>query len=485
MTQPTNSAKRIAVIGGGISGLATAFRISELASQHEVRLFEASDRVGGVLKTVHRDGYLLERSADMFTTKDPWAVDLCERIGFTDQLIKPNDEFRRAFVVFRGQLHPVPEGFSLMAPTSMRALLKSKLLSWSGKMRMGWEYFVSATKSNEDESLHSFVTRRLGQQAFDRLVQPLISGIYTADPKKLSMRATLPQFLDMEQKYGGILRAIRSAPPKQEQREAGGARYGVFTAPRDGMQSFVDAVAAKLPERCIQLNAPVQSLRQLPKSATDGHGPDSNGPDSNKSDNRAWEIEVDGKPPEQFDAIVLATQSSRISALIEQRFPELAQLVNQVTHASAAVVTMGVKRSSLQHPLDGFGFVVPNIEQRPVLACSFTSVKFEGRAPDDHVLMRVFIGGALQADLLERDDDELQEMALQQTRELLGLSEPPVFCEVSRWMNTMPQYHVKIESEVDRIEGLELAGNSYRGVGVPFCIRSGEKAAQKVVDFLT
>jgi oxygen-dependent protoporphyrinogen oxidase len=476
MTDLSERKKRVAIIGGGISGLATAFRIGELAPQHEVSLFEASDRVGGVLKTVRRDGFLLERSADMFTTKDPWAVDLCERIGFTDQLIKPNDEFRRAFVVYRGQLHPVPEGFSLMAPTSMKALLKSKLLSWSGKMRMGWEYFVPANKSGEDESLQSFVTRRLGREAFDRLVQPLISGIYTADPGKLSMQATMPQFLDMERKYGGILRAIRSVPPKQEQKEAGGARYGVFTAPRDGMQSFVDALAAKLPAGCIHLNSAVQRVIRTKQE---------------ESTREKWEVEFDGEPSQQFDAVVLATPASRIRSLIETSAAGLAQLVNQVTHASAAVVTIGLKRSSLQHPLDGFGFVVPNIEERPVLACSFTSVKFEGRAPEDHVLMRVFIGGALQDKLLERDDEEIKEMALEQMKELLGLSKPPLFCEVGRWMNTMPQYHVghldlvnKIEAETGQIHGLELTGNAYRGVGIPFCIRSGEQAAKRVLDYL-
>jgi oxygen-dependent protoporphyrinogen oxidase len=464
--------RRIAVIGGGVSGLAAAQQIVHRSPGTQLSLFEAGPRLGGVLGTTYRDGYLLERSADMFTTREPWAVQLCERLGIADQLIGTNNAQRRAFVVFRGQLVEVPEGFTLMSPAKISSVLKTPLLSWRGKLRLASELFVRPRTSNDDESLTSFVTRRFGQEAFDRLIQPLIGGIYTADPAKLSLMATLPQFLEMERQHGSVIRATRRQQRASKTKEtSSGARYGLFVAPRQGMQTLVDALAAALPAGSVHLNTPVERLTpQL-----DG----------------SWIVQTPNRPPQTFDGVILATRAQIAGRLLMATSPALASDLSHIAYAGAALVMLGVRREQVEHPLDGFGFVVPMVEKRRILAGSFSSIKFAGRAPDGCVLLRAFVGGAIQPELLEREDAELAQMAQEELRELIGLHGEPQFCEVSRWIGAMPQYHVghlqivkTIEERAALLPNFALAGNAYRGVGIPFCIRSGQQAADHVLDSL-
>jgi oxygen-dependent protoporphyrinogen oxidase len=460
----------VAVIGGGISGLAAAHRLLELDAAVRVTLFEASGRLGGVLQTVRRDGYLIERSADMFTTREPWALDLCRRIGIADELIETDARFRRAFVVRRGRLVPVPEGFTLMSPAKVWPIVTTPILGPLGKLRLAWEYFTPARRSEADESLESFVVRRFGRQAFDRLIQPLIGGIYTADPAKLSMQATLPQFVELERKHGSLIRGMRSkgTGDRRQATEGSGARYGQFLAPRDGMQRLVDGVAARLPAGCVRLNAKVDRIER------DGAG---------------WRLYVaNGSASEAFDELVIAAPGAVSSRLLSSVDHELSTLVGSISHAGCSVAILGVRREQIAHPLDGFGFVVPAIENRQIIAGSMASVKFPGRAPEGRVLLRVFVGGALQPQLGELPDEEIRRIVLQELGELLGLVGEPEFCDVARWLGMMPQYHVghldlvrQIEERAAAIPHFALAGNAYRGVGVPFCVRSGEAAAERIV----
>ncbi len=462
----TESPFRIAVIGGGISGLSAAHRLVEIQPDAKVQLFEASDRVGGILETIHRDGYLIERSADMFTTKDPWALDLCRRVGLEDQLLNTNEAFRRAFVVHRGQLVPVPEGFTLMSPAKMMPVLKTPLLSWIGKARLGWERFVPRRRDESDESLHAFATRRLGREVYDRLVQPLIGGIYTADPTKLSMQAAMPEFVAMEREFGNLTRGVREKATKAK-RTGTGARYGMFLALRDGMSSLIDAIASRLPDGCVQLNSPLESIRR---------------------DDNHWQLTLEGAADaREFDALILATRAPHTAALLRDIDSDLANELVSIQYASAAVPVLGYRREQIDHPLDGFGFVVPFVEQRQILSGSFTSIKFPGRAPDDSVLFRIFIGGACQEELVSLSDDELFELAERELAELLGVRGEPQVRELVRWTGAMPQYHLghlervaRIEDAASKLPSFALAGNAYRGVGIPFCIRSGELAAEHV-----
>lgn len=463
------------MIGGGISGLSAAHRLQELLPEASISLFEGSNRLGGVLHTVARDGYLIERSADMFNTREPWALDLAKRVGLAGELINTDPRFRRAFVVHRGKLVPVPEGFTLMSPAKVWPVLQTPLLSTLGKLRLASEYFIARKRDDQDESLTSFALRRFGREAFERLIQPLIGGIYTADPDRLSMQATLKQFVDHEKKYGSLIRAMRSTQPKttgkSPETAGSGARYGQFLAPRFGMSQFVNAIASQLPPESIHLNARIERLERTP-------------PDSSAN----WCLFVQGSPaPLTFDDVVVASPAHSCPPVIERIAPQLASLIKLIPHAGCSVAVMGYRREQFTHPLDGFGFVAPRIENRRIIAGSLASVKFAGRAPDGKVLLRVFVGGALQPELNELDDAAIEQLVRTEIGELLGVTGEPEFCLINRWQGVMPQYHVghldlvaKIDAAANAIPHFALAGNAYHGVGIPFCVRSGEEAAVRI-----
>ncbi len=459
---------KVAVIGGGLAGLSAAHRLLELQPGTNVTLYERSDRTGGVIDTTHRDGFLIERAADMFTTRDPWAMDLCERIGLAEELTGTQQQHRQAFLVQGGKLHAVPAGFSLMAPSRVWPMLTTPLLSWRGKLRLGWEYFTPAGPGAADESLASFARRRLGKETYERIVQPLVSGMYTADPEQLSMAATMKQFLEMERKHGGVIRGVlkRPASQKKNEKQASGARYNIFRAPRDGMKRLVETLAARLPEDCIQLNTPVTAMQR---------------------EEEGWRISTAGGH-RSFDAVILAASAPGAAKILAAADQPLSEQLSSIPHSSAAVVVMGFNRADIEHPLNGFGAVVPLVENRKIVAASFSSVKFPGRAPDGKVLLRAFVGGACQAELLEQDDEGLRQMVLAELRELIGLKGEPLVCDITRWNNSMPQYHVghlekaaDIEARTARLPRLELAGNFLHGVGIPYCIHSGEQAAARIL----
>ncbi|HUY36441.1 MAG TPA: protoporphyrinogen oxidase [Pirellulales bacterium] len=460
---------RVAVIGGGISGLAAAHKLRELDPATKVTLFEAGDTLGGVVRTERSQGYLLEQSADSFITNVPWALDLCRRVGLADELIPTNEAYRRALVVRKGKLYPVPDGFTLLAGSRVWPILSTRVLSLRGKLRLLGEWFVPARRcaadENSDESVASFVRRRLGREAFERLAQPLVAGIYTADAEKLSLAAALPQFLEMERRHGSLIRALRrGAADRQES----GARYSLFVTPRDGLAALVVAVAARLPAGCVELNAPVERL-----AARAGGG---------------WTVSLAGRgEPREFDALIVAVPAPIAARLLQGAAADLAAALRQIPYAGSAIALAGYRREQVARPLDGFGFVVPEFEGREILAASFTSVKFAGRAPEGRVLLRVFFGGARRPDQVECTDDELRRIAGRELGELLGARGEPELFRVCRWRASMPQYHLGhlalvegIESRVAQLPGLELAGNAYRGVGIPHCVHSGEQAAERI-----
>ncbi len=477
--------RRIAVIGGGIAGLVAANRIRELEPSCEVTLFEASDRLGGSMWTEHRDGFIVEQGADSFITNVPWGIDLCRRLGIADELVGTSEHGRQAFVVRRGRLRPIPDGFMLMAPSKLWPIVKTPILSPLGKLRLAWEYFVPQRRdeSGSDESLANFVRRRLGREAFDRLVQPLVAGIYTADPEKLSLVATLPRFQDMEREHGSLIRATlhkRSAKPVGESSNgpSSGARYGLFVTPRGGLSTITNAIAARLPPGSMRLNAQITNVERsdgrwslhasLPLPPGEGRG--------------------EGKNLRSYDALILATPAPATAKLLARIDPALSADLASIEYAGAIVVSMALDRQQIRHPLDGFGFVVPAIERRRILSASFSSVKFPGRAPADKVLIRTFVGGACQRELCDLDDGELERLVTEELAELIGLAGRPLWTMIARWSNSMPQYHVghldrvaRIEARLRCIPGLALAGSAYRGVGIPHAIHSGEEAAETVL----
>ena len=461
------AARRVAVIGGGISGLAAAHRLVELGRASDraidVRLFEAGARVGGVIRTERSDGFVLEAGPDSFLSEKPAALRLCERLGLTDRLVGTREEFRRTYVVRDGRLHALPDGFLLMAPTRFWPLLTTPLFSWPGKLRMALD-LVLPRGDGRDATLADFVTRRLGREALERVAQPLVGGIYTADPQRLSLAATMPRFLDMERQSRSIILAMwRQQRAAAQRAPSSGARWSLFLSFDGGLQVLVDELARRLPDSTVQLGRPIAGIEKL-------------------SDGR-WR--VDGF---DCDAVVVATPAHAAAALLRPLDAGLAAGLDGIPYASSATVTLAYDREQIPHPLDGFGFVVPHVEGRALLAGTFSSLKYPGRAPDGAMLVRAFVGGALRPDLVELDDDDALAGAVRrELAELIGVRAAPRLQRIARWRRAMPQYQV---GHLDRVAdirrraaalGVHLAGNGYEGVGIPDCIRSGESAAEAVL----
>ncbi len=481
-------APHIVVVGGGVAGVAAAHRLVELGREQQrplrLTLLEAGRRLGGSIATERTDGFVIEAGPDSFISEKPWALQLCERIGFTSHLVRTRDTDRRTFIVHNGALHALPDGFLLLAPTQFWPLLTTRLFSWPGKLRMGLDLVLPRGPQGGDESLASFVTRRMGREALERVAQPLVGGIYTADPAELSLAATMPRFLEMERTSRSIIWAMwsqmRRAPAAT--RGTSGARWSLFVSADDGMQSLIDALAQRLPAGAVRLGCAVTGLTTspcVPLLAEEG--------DRGKASERRWTVTTTDGSALAADAVVLATPAHQTVRFVAELDANLAGELRGIPYASSATVSLAYRNDQLAQPLAGFGFVVPLVEARAIVACTYSSVKYPGRAPDGHVLLRAFVGGAMQQQLFEQDDATMAASVRRELRELLGISSEPVLTRIHRHPQAMPQYRVGHLDRVQRIDaaltqhpGLAVAGNAYRGVGIPDCIHSGEMAAETV-----
>ena len=468
----THGPRRVVIIGAGIAGLAAAHRVVEQGHAHglavEPLLLEASPRLGGTIRTERHEGFLVEHGPDSFLSEKPWALALCRRLGLEDRLLRTDDRFRRTYVAFRGALHPLPDGFQLLAPTRLGPFVKSRLFSWPGKLRMGLD-LVLPRGSDPDESLGAFVRRRLGREALDRVAQPLVAGIYTADPDALSLAATMPRFQDLERRERSLILGMWRAAQQAPAADAGtsGARWSLFVTLRDGMEELVRALTARLPPGTVRLGTRVTDVVR---------------------DDARWRVLTATGDAEAADAVVIASEAGQAGRLLRYLDPGLSLLLDGIPYAGSATVTLAFRRADVAHPLDGFGFVVPRVEGRPIIACTFSSVKYPGRAPDGFALLRVFVGGATDEAALAAPDDALAATARAQLAELLGARGEPLFTLVARYPKAMPQYHVGHLARVDAIElalrrhaGLALAGGAYRGVGIADCVHSAEAAIDRLL----
>jgi oxygen-dependent protoporphyrinogen oxidase len=461
------------IVGGGIAGLAAAHRLQEISRERELplrfTLLEASGRVGGTLRTEHRDGFLLELGPDSFISEKPWALALCRRIGLESELIGTRDEHRATFVVHNGKLELLPEGFMLLAPTKFSPLLCSRLFSWPGKLRMALDLVLPRGPQQDDESLGSFVRRRFGREVLERVAQPLIGGIYTANPDHLSLAATMPRFLQMEREHRSVIAAMWKASRHrpQEAKNASGARWSLFVTLRSGMQTFVDTLTARLSLGHIRQHCVVSQIQR---------------------EGEHWRVDCGDGNPLLADGVILATPTFHTAPIVRTLDPQLAEHLATIRYSSAVTVNLAFRRDQIPHPLNGFGFVVPHIENRKIIACSFSSIKYAGRAPESHALLRAFVGGSLQEELFSLDDAAMEQAVRQELATFLGIHTAPLFVQIARYPRSMPQYQVghlhlvdTIEKQMAKHPGLALAGSAYRGVGIADCVRSGEAAAESVV----
>ncbi len=482
----------IAIIGGGLSGLSTSVHIRLLAHKQNkplpnITLFEASDRLGGVIHTEtltddHGRTFVIDHGADMFATAPSAAIDLCEQLGVADQLLRPSPLGRGAMIARGNRLIPIPEGFVLMRPTKLGSMLTTPLLSLSAKLRLLQERFIARrAESVTDESVGSFVRRRLGEECLDNIVAPLVAGIYTADVDRLSMAATMKPIWDMETSDGSLakatLRRIRTGEDSTEQASSG-ARYEKFRAFPNGMKQWIDTLADFTGRENIRLKTAVQSIVPLP-------------------DNRYQlnvKSDIDGQSTQEFDQVVVSTPAHVAATLLQPLSEEAASTLRSIPFASTAIVVMAVRRECISRLPTTFGFVVPPKENRRVLAGSFASTKFPQRAPDDYVIVRAFVGGVMQPEILDSSDNEIIDIVRAELGELIGLDQTQslqditAMVKVVRWNDAMPQYEVGHLDKVQRIrtalaslEGLHLNTNALGGVGIAPVIAASKRTAERIL----
>jgi oxygen-dependent protoporphyrinogen oxidase len=463
--------KRIAIIGGGISGLSAAYALENMRRNRvdiEYSLYESADRLGGVLVTDRVDDCIIEAGPDSFLTEKPWASNLCTEIGLGDQLIGSNDADRKTYILVRGKLIEMPDGLMFMVPTKILPTVLSPLFSLKTKLRMAREWFHPPHKANADETVASLVERHYGPEMVDLLADPLLSGVYGGEASHLSVRAVLSRFADMEAKHGSLGRAMlaarRNAPKPQN-----GNPHPLFTSLKEGMQQMVDALVGQVSADSLDTSATVQAI------SPEGDG---------------WIVSA-GLDTDQFDGVILALPTQAASNLLGRANADLAAELRGITYSSSVTVTLGYDKKVRDSLPPGFGFLIPRSEGKRMLAATFVHNKFPHRAPDDRALVRCFLGGARDEQILSLSDDAILRIVRDELSQIIRLTAEPLFTRVFKWKGAMAQYGVghlerlqRIASLRQRHPGLALAGNGYNGIGVPDCVRSGTEAVKTLLQAL-
>jgi oxygen-dependent protoporphyrinogen oxidase len=461
---------RIAIIGGGISGLSAAFYLEReraAGAPVDYTLFESSERLGGVMFSDRVGDCVVEGGPDSFLTEKPWAAQLCAELGIAGDLIGSNDAERITYIVVKGRLVPMPDGLMFLVPTKLIPTALSPLFSWQTKLRMLRELLLSPPRAQRDESVAQMVRRHFGAEVVDRLADPLLSGVYGGDAASLSVRAVLPRFVEMESKYGSLCRAMLASQRRlAEMRKAPGYKpKPLFSSLKGGMQQLIDAVVARLNPQSLRTGTVVESLSRS---------------------QAGWELAT-AQGTEKFDAVIFATPARIASKMLSRIDEQLAADLGGVQYSSSVTVTLGYEREQLSMCPPGFGFLVPRSEGTRMLATTFVHTKFPFRAPPNKALVRCFLGGAKDQQVLTLSDEELSALVRRELAQIAGIQADPWFVKIYRWDRAMAQYtpgHLerieRIGAALKRMRNLAIAGNFYKGIGVPDCVRTGREAAQQM-----
>ena len=459
---------RIAIIGGGISGLTAAFTLEEHRRTGAVdyTLYESSPHLGGVLRTEHIDGCVVEAGPDSFITEKPWAADLCRALGLGDQLIGSNDSDRKTYILLHGRLIPMPDGLMFMVPTKILPAGLSPLFSLTTKLRMAQELLHPPRAAGADESVASLVERHYGAEMVDRLADPLLSGIYGGEAASLSVRAVLPRFAEMERTHGSLGRAMLAARNRMSH-PADQPAPPLFTSLKNGMQQLVETLVPRLNASSLATKTSVQSIHL---------------------EAGGWTVSA-GLKSDHFDAVILAVPTHAAAQLLSISSPQLSAELSAINYTSSITIGLGYNRQVRQSLPPGFGFLVPRSEGKRLLAATFVHNKFPHRAPEHRALLRCFFAGSNAENLWPLSDDAIVAVARSELQQILGLRAEPLFARISKWKSAMAQYGVGHLERLDRIQRLRqqlpklaLAGNGYRGIGIPDCIRSAQEAVRQVLN---
>ncbi|HEV2072980.1 MAG TPA: protoporphyrinogen oxidase [Thermomicrobiales bacterium] len=463
----------VAVVGGGISGLAAAYRLVTSGQDVRVLVLEASDHLGGIVRTEHVDGFTIDGGPDSFLLMKPRGIGLARELGLEDRLQWTNEANRGSFLYRKGALHPLPEGLTGLIPTKLAPMVKTPLVSPRGKARMALDFVLPSRKGDGDESLRAFISRRLGPEVFDNLIEPLMAGIYSGDGSQLSLAATFPQLRAAEKEHGGLIKGVLAGRKQQTMRAVGHQTRQGFVSFRTGMHELPDALKTAIETHggVIKTRRRVTRIDQMDDGrfvvAQDG-------------ENRAWS--------DLFDKVILAAPVCVQAGLLQYLDAEAAHAMAEIPVASSAAVLLGYRETGEVIAPRDYGYLVPRVEQRPIKAITWLSSKWEDRAPEGHFLVRAFIGRVGQQEVLQHSDDELVGLVRQELREVSAISGDPVVQRVYRLNEAMPQYTVghlervaRLEAALERVPGLEIAGNMLRGVGIPDIIAAGESAADRLL----
>jgi oxygen-dependent protoporphyrinogen oxidase len=470
---------KIIIIGGGIAGLAAAVHLKAGAKAYDktvdVLLLEKNNRIGGKILTEKIGSYLVEGGPDSFLPEKVWSVNLARQLGLEPEMLPSNDEFKGTFIYSRNKLHSLPEGVMLMVPTSFWPMAKSSLISWPGKMRMGLEIFMPKRKNTDDESLASFVTRRLGRECLEKIAEPLVAGIHTSNPDNMSVLATFPRFVQMEQKSGSLIHGMVAAmksrphatlsgpPPKP-----GSPKMTYFMSFKNGMQTLSEACADYIGRDSIRLGAGVRAVE--PKG-------------------KGYSVVLENGEALDADFVMIGAAAYDAAEMLKGFDAGLAGQMNKIEWSSSATVTVAFKKEDVKVPLKGFGFIVPRVEGRRINASTYSSIKWSYRAPDDMVTLRVFVGGGHHEELVhELDDAGMTRMVLEELDTIVGIKANAQFSKVYRWNKGMPKYtvgHLDRIAVLDRLlakhAGLHLIGCSYKGIGIGDCVHEAQIAAERIL----
>jgi len=471
---------KVIIIGGGIAGLAAAVHLKAGAKVYgkelDILVLEKSDRVGGKILTERIGDFLVEGGPDSFLPEKVQTVQLAKQLGLESEMLPSNDQFKGTFIYSGGRLHSLPEGVMLMVPTMFRPMVTSTLISWPGKLRMGMEMFIPKRRQQGDESLASFVTRRLGRECLEKIAEPLVAGIHTSNPDNMSVMATFPRFLQMEQKSGSLILGMLAAMKHRPHATLSGPAKGrpgtpkmtYFMSFRKGMQELSEACAAYLGPKAIRLGAPVSSIEPRGKG---------------------YAVTLAGGEVIEADQVMIGTAAYDAAEMIRGFAPEAAAQMQKIDWSSSANVSVAFKRSDIKVPLKGFGFIIPKLESRKINAATYSSVKWSYRAPDGMLMLRAFVGGGNREDLVyDLDDPAMVKNVLEELDVILGLKAEPQLARVYRWYKAMPKYTVGHLDRMDLLDrtisinpGIHLIGCSYRGIGIGGCVQEAQIAAEKIL----
>jgi len=463
----------VVIIGGGISGLSAAWYLQQQhALEVQYTVLEASERWGGKVLTEQVDGadgaaFVIEGGPDSFLTQKPYALQLARELGLSERLLGTNDQMRTVYVLHRGKPLALPDGVLLIVPTKFMPFALSPLISPLGKLRMGLDLFIRRKRDDADETLAQFVRRRLGNEALDKIAEPLMSGIYNAEADKQSVLATFPRFRQMEREHGslivGMLASRRKAPPPST-----APKTSMFVSLRGGTQELIDALVQQL-KGTLRLNASVESIT--------------------RTDNGHYRITTRNGDTLDADAVLFTTPAYTAAELLRPLSPDVAEQLSAIRYVSTGTISLAFRAQDIRYPLHGFGLVVPKSERRPINAITLSSTKFDQRAPSGHVLLRVFFGGSRSPETMHYDDTRLLAVVREELRAILGIESAPLFHRIYRWNNANPQYDVNHLERIAAIEaalpqGVYVTGSAFRGVGMPDCVYQSQQSIQSIVEHL-